>query len=46
MTIRRKIIPLYAVVINLLAAEKTGWLQLLGKRRAAGQSLIAGLEHI
>jgi hypothetical protein len=45
MTIRRKVMPLQAVIINLLAAKKTGWLQ-LGKRQAAGRSLIAGLEHI
>jgi hypothetical protein len=46
MTIRRKVIPLQAIVINLLAVEKTGWLPLLGKRQAAGRSLITGLEHI
>jgi hypothetical protein len=45
MRIRRKVIPLQAVIINLLATEKTGWLQ-LGKRQAAGRSLITGREHI
>lgn len=45
MTIRRRVIPLQAVVIDPLAAKKSGW-PLLGKRQAAKRSLITGLEHM